>query len=179
MTAQSEYSHCVVCLLILGIDIPVDPRTKTIGLICKQTWGFPNYVIMYPTLYDTYCMFPSIRMMKWYDVQSLWYHLYRRKASVCSKKSPCLFPLYWMFPVCISWNISPGIMFGEFAGQALSDTVLTPISFPKIWHPTHTEKSLQKFLCVVCQLNPLPWWQLCTLLAFSQPASWGSHLECI
>ena len=27
--------------------------------------------------------------------------------------------------------------------------------------------------------HPLPWWQLCTLLAFSQPASWGSHLECI
>ena len=27
--------------------------------------------------------------------------------------------------------------------------------------------------------HPFPWWQLCTLLAFSQPASWGSHLECI
>ena len=26
--------------------------------------------------------------------------------------------------------------------------------------------------------HPLPRWQLCTLLAFSQPASWGSHLEC-
>ena len=25
----------------------------------------------------------------------------------------------------------------------------------------------------------MPWWQLCTLLAFSQPASWGSQLECI
>ena len=27
--------------------------------------------------------------------------------------------------------------------------------------------------------HPLPWWLLCTRLAFSQPASWGSHLECI
>ena len=27
--------------------------------------------------------------------------------------------------------------------------------------------------------HPLPWWQLCTLLAFSQLASWGSHRECI
>ena len=27
--------------------------------------------------------------------------------------------------------------------------------------------------------QPLPWWQLCTFLVFSQPASWGSHLECI
>ena len=25
--------------------------------------------------------------------------------------------------------------------------------------------------------HPSPWWQFCTLLAFSQPASWGSHLE--
>ena len=27
--------------------------------------------------------------------------------------------------------------------------------------------------------HPLSWWQLCIPLAFSQPASWGSHLECI
>ena len=27
--------------------------------------------------------------------------------------------------------------------------------------------------------HPFPWWQLCTLMAFSQPASWGIHLEYI
>ena len=39
---------------------------------------------------------------------------------------------------------------------------------------------LNQNICLILQIShPLPWWQLCTLLAFSQPASWGSHLECI
>jgi hypothetical protein len=31
---------------------------------------------------------------------------------------------------------------------------------------------------IIQSCHPLPWWQLCTLLAFSQTA-WGSHLECV
>ena len=42
----------------------------------------------------------------------------------------------------------------------------------KLWNNTYGIEILQSS-------HPLPWWLPCTLLAFSQPASWGSHLECI
>ena len=39
-------------------------------------------------------------------------------------------------------------------------------------------KSKYIFIFEILQCShPLPWWQLCTLLAFSQPTSWGSHLS--
>jgi hypothetical protein len=46
---------------------------------------------------------------------------------------------------------------------------------------THMEScSYRKMFKQILQSShPLHWWQLCTILAISQPASWGSHLECI
>ena len=51
------------------------------------------------------------------------------------------------------------------------------------WNYVVTKKSVKQFkvyfiFYILHSSHPLPWWQLCTLLAFSQPASWGSHQEC-
>ena len=47
----------------------------------------------------------------------------------------------------------------------------------------HLESCSNQKKCFVFEIlqssHSFPWWQLCTLLAFSQPVSWRSHLECI
>ena len=64
----------------------------------------------------------------------------------------------------------------SFKGFSLFCRIIVKTS--KLWHNSHRSCRNQKRE-IIQSSHPLPWWQLYTLLAFSQPASLSSHLECI